>query len=56
MATQLTHRNIESFWFSPAASLRASDRRDLGTSPSYKMPIQPQFNLGKHINNNVTPF
>lgn len=56
MATQLTHRKFESFWFSPAASLRASDCRDLGTLPSLKMPVQPQFNLGKCINNSVTPF
>lgn len=55
MATQLTHRNIGSFWFSPVASLRASDCRDLGILPSLK-PVQPQFNLGKCINNSVTPF
>lgn len=56
MITLLTYRNIESFWFSPAASLCASDRRDLDALLLSTMPVQPIFNLGKSINNNVTPF
>lgn len=55
MTTQLIHRNSESFWFSPAALLRASDCRELGVLPLSKMHIQPIFNLGKSTNN-VTPF